>query len=96
MQFFLNLVQSASLIGHILSIALVILFGVLYSKDRISITATAYSCGAFLAFEIGSIMFTVGSLIGLHSLIGLLGGYLLLGLSCIQAIYDTKFGKKQS
>ena len=95
MQLFLNSIDfTLIVVGQFLSIALALLFGVLHSRDRISFTATIYSCGAFLAFGIGSIVFTGGLLIGPRNLIGMLGGYLLLGFSCIQAIYDLKKGKK--
>ncbi|TFH08298.1 MAG: hypothetical protein E4H14_06680 [Candidatus Thorarchaeota archaeon] len=94
MQLLQNPIYAGLIIGHILSFVLAILFGIYYRRGKISITATVYSCGAFLTFEIGSIVFTGGLLIGLHSLIGLLGGFLLVGFSCIQAIYDLKKGKE--
>lgn len=97
MQLLQDPIYAGLIIGHFLSFVLAILFGIYYRRNKINITATVYSCGAFLTFEIGSIVFTGGyQIIGLHSLIGLLGGYLLVGFSCIQAIYDLIESKKQS
>ena len=90
MQLLQDPIYSGIIIGHILSFVFAIFFGIYYRRNKITVTPTVYSCGAFLTFEIGSLVFTGGALIGLHSLIGLLGGYLLLGFSCIQAIYDKK------
>ncbi len=94
MQLLQDPIYAGVIIGQILSFVFAILFGIYYHRDKISITPTVYSCGAFLTFEIGSLVFTGGTLIGLHSLIGLFGGYLLLGFSCIQAIYDITKGNK--
>ena len=94
MQLLQDPIYAGIIIGQILSFVFAIFFGIYYRRDRITITPTVYSCGAFLTFEIGSLVFTGGTLIGLHSLIGLLGGFLLVGFSCIQAIYDIIKGNK--
>lgn len=90
MQYLFDTISFAFLIGFAFSILFMILFESDFASSRgISKVPTTYSLGAFISFTIGTTVI-LGLETPMHSWIGLIGGYLLLSLSIIQAMFDMR------
>ena len=90
MQFPVDPLGVAFLIGFVLSIVFIMLFQSSFASSKgISSVPTIYSVGALLAFIIGTTVI-IGLETPIHSWIGLIGGYLLLSLSIIQSLFDIR------
>ncbi|MFX1579390.1 MAG: hypothetical protein ACFFBJ_07045 [Promethearchaeota archaeon] len=90
MQFLLDPLGVAFLIGFVLSIVFIMVFQSSFASSKgISSVPTTYSVGALLAFIIGTTVI-IGLETPIHSWIGLIGGYLLLSLSIIQSLFDIQ------
>ena len=91
MQFNMDPITSGLFIGLLTSVVMIIILGIAYGVyQKVSSAALSYAIGALLAFNIG-LLFVVGSTeTPMHTWIGLLGGYFLFGMACIQSMFDLK------